>query len=210
MRFAALFEKELREGWRTGWGNIPAAALAALMLLAWSPSRAHLVLFLPLLSMPFLGATVLNRSIQTERLRGGLTPLLIYGGRRAEPWLAKVAAAFALAYLTVPLALAGYVFRFGAPAAGSIVHLLVTIPMAALGVIALEAALFWMLGRSSLLTVVLPLALLFSTAPLVARLGGGAPSAAGALVIAGGASVLVALLAMAIDRYPLERVTMPV
>ncbi|HET8772621.1 MAG TPA: hypothetical protein VFP80_02470 [Thermoanaerobaculia bacterium] len=171
MRFAALLDKELREGLRAGWANIPATALAAVALLATSEARAPFLVFLPLVAMPFHAGTVLSRSIQTERLQGGLLPLLIYGGRPVEVWSAKVAAAFLLAYAASLLALAGFWLFIAPPPAGTLPHLLVTMPLASLGLISLEAFLFWVMGNSSMLAVALPLALLFGSAQLVSRIG---------------------------------------
>lgn len=171
MRFAALLNKELREGLRAGWANIPATALAAVALLATSESRAPFLVFLPLVAMPFHAGTVLSRSIQTERMQGGLLPLLIYGGRPSQVWSAKVAAAFVLAYATTLVALAGFWLFIAPPPSGTLPHILLTMPLASLALICLEALLFWVMGNSSMLAVAMPLALLFGSAQLVSRIG---------------------------------------
>lgn len=206
MRFAALLNKELREGLRAGWANIPATALAAVALLATSRSRAGMLLFLPLVAMPFHAGTVLSRSIQTERLRGGLLPLLIYGGRPSEVWLSKLAAAFALAYASSLLALIGFTVWIGPPPAASLGHILITMPLASLALIAMETLLFWMMGNSSLLTVALPLALLFGSAQIAARIGMQPVSPATAAALIGGSLLASAAMTAIVDRVPAERI----
>lgn len=191
MRFAALLDKELREGLRAGWANIPATALAAVALLATSEARAPFLVFLPLVAMPFHAGTVLSRSIQTERAQGGLLPLLIYGGHPSEVWAAKVAAAFLLAYATSLLALAGFWLCIAPPPSGTLPHLLVTMPIASLGLISLEGLLFWVMGNSSLLAVALPLALLFGSAQLVSRIGTAPLLLAIASILASGTMLLL-------------------
>lgn len=224
-RLAALIQKELREAIRAGWLNIPATAILAVMLLAspvanprdtLSPDalallQARLPIFLPLLAMPFYASTVLNRAIQTERLRGGLLPLLIYGGSAAEVWLAKVLGASILAYLVMLLTLGGYV-GYGAwngrdlvPAVTALPHILISMPVAALALIALQAVLFWVMGRSPLLNVVLPILIMFGGTQLVVMLGLRAPSAVtGALAVVASLAVLAAST-FVIARYPRER-----
>jgi len=222
-RIMALVRKEIVEGLRSGWLNIPATAAVSVMLLLAPLSRsgltpaaaallqARIAIFLPLLAMPFFAGTMLSRAIQTERLRGGLLPLLVYGGSPAEVWLSKVLGAFALSYGVMLLSLGGYIGygrwhgRDLLPALSALPYVFVVMPIAALSLIAAQALLFWVMGRSALVSVILPLVILFGGAQLVAFLGLGPVSAK-----AGGAAVLVsaivvAVLAMAVHAYPRER-----
>lgn len=205
MRFAALLNKELREGLRAGWANIPAAALATVLLLSLSKTGSSLVVFLPLIAMPFHAGTVLSRSIQTERLRGGLLPLLIYGGSPAEVWMAKVLGAFLLAYATMLLSLVAFAAWIAPPPLAALPHILFTMPLASLSLIGIEGLLFWTLGHSSLLTTILPLALLFGTSQLVARFRLGPLTASSIVATIAVSLTLFALLTLAVTRYPRER-----
>ena len=224
-RLTALIRKEIVEGLRAGWANIPAIAVLTVMLLATpmgtarrslSPEAlsllmARLPIFLPLLAMPFYASAVLSRAIQTERLRGGLLPLLIYGGSPAEVWLSKVLGAFSLAYVVMLLSLGGYISygawlgRDYAPAASALPYVLIAMPVAALSLIALQALLFWVMGRSALLSVVVPLVVMFGGAQLVVVLGFRSISAAsGALAMLASCAV-VAASTVVVARYPRER-----
>ncbi len=225
LRLFALVRKEMIEGLRAGWANIPATAAVTVMLLAsplanpsgkLSPDalallQARLPIFLPLLAMPFYGSTVLSRAIQTERLRGGLLPLLVYGGSTAEVWLSKVLGAFALSYVVMLLSLAGYIGhgawagRDVMPALSALPHVLVTMPVAALSMIALQALLFWVMGRSALLSVVLPIVVMFGGVQLVVLLGFGSLSPAAGIVSMLASCAVVTLLTLAIARFPRER-----
>lgn len=205
MRWLALVDKELREGIRAGWANIPATAIAAVLLLAATKTQSGLVLYLPLVVMPFHAGTVLSRSIQTERLRGGLLPLAIYGGRMSEVWLAKVAGAFVLAYGTTFLALIIQSIWTGAPTLVSLPHLLLTMPLASLALIGLQGLLLWIVARSSILTTVLPLTLLFGSAQLIARFATAPPSLGAAFTIVTLSCTCLALQTLIVDRYPRER-----
>jgi hypothetical protein len=161
--------------------------------------------------MPFYGSTVLSRAIQTERLRGGLLPLLVYGGSAAEVWLAKLLGAFFLSYVVMLLSLAGYVGhgvwagRNVMPALSALPHVFITMPVAALSLIALQAVLFWIMGRSALLSVVLPLVVMFGGVELVVMLGFGSLSAAMGILSMLASCSVVAMLTMVIARYPRER-----
>lgn len=221
-RLLVLVGKEVREALRTGWANIPATALlTVLLLVAKTPREASptavllqtgLAVFLPLLAMPFYASTVLSRSIQTERLRGGLLPLFIYGGSPAEVWLGKVLGAFLLAYVVMLLSLGGYLGyglwlgRAVVPSWTALPHLFVTMPVAALSMIALQAALFWMMVRSSLLSVIVSIVVMFGGVQLVVLLGLRPISPIGGAVAMLTSCAVVAALAFAIDRYPRERV----
>lgn len=221
-RLAALIRKEILEGVRAGWMNIPAVAALTVMLLVGTPReglspdvlallQAKLPIFLPLLAMPFYASTVLSRAIQTERLRGGLLPLLVYGGSAAEVWLAKVLGAFMLAYVVMLLSLGGYIgyglwaHRDVVPAASALPHVLITMPVAALSLIALQALLFWVMGRSALLSVILPLVVMFGGAQLVILLGLRSISGASGTLAMLASCIVVAVLTMVVARYPRER-----
>jgi hypothetical protein len=220
-RLAALIGKELREALRAGWANIPATALlTVLLLVAKTPHGAsgaaallqtRLAVFLPLLAMPFYASTVLSRAIQTERLRGGLLPLFIYGGSTAEVWLAKVLGASILAYVVMLLSLGGYLgygLQLGRdviPPWSALPHLFVTMPVAALSLIALQAALFWMMGRSSLLSVIVPLVVMFGGAQLVVLLGLRPISPLTAVLAMLASCAVVATLVLIVHHYPRER-----
>lgn len=205
-RIAALIGKELREGLRTGWTSIPATAVVTVLLLVNAKTRANLTMFLPLLAMPFYASTVLSRAIQTERLRGGLLPLLIYGGSAAELWLAKVGSAFALAYAVMLLSLAGYTAWTGMfPAASALPHLFITMPIASLSLIALQALLFWVMPRSSLLSVIVPITMMFGGAQLIVMLGLRSVSFTSAILTILGSCAITAVSAIVVDRYPRER-----
>jgi hypothetical protein len=224
-RLAALIRKEILEGLRAGWVNIPATAALTVMLLATpmatgrrtlSPEalallQSRLPIFLPLLAMPFYASTVLSRAIQTERLRGGLLPLLVYGGSAAEVWLAKVLGAFGLSYVVMLLSLGGYV-GYGAwlgrnlmPAASTLPYVLVATPVAALSLIALQALLFWVMARSALLSVVVPIVVMFGGAQLVVLLGLRPISAASGGLAVLASCAIVAASAVVVARYPRER-----
>ncbi|HEX7681567.1 MAG TPA: ABC transporter permease [Thermoanaerobaculia bacterium] len=224
-RLTALIRKEILEGVRAGWVNIPATAALTVMLLVASMAtsrrtlspdalamlQARLPIFLPLLAMPFYASTVLNRAIQTERLRGGLLPLLVYGGSTAEVWLAKVLGAFLLAYVVMLLSLGGYVGygvwlgRDFLPSASALPQVLIAMPLAALSLIALQALLFWVMGKSALLSVIVPLVIMFGGTQLVVLLGLRPISGAvGALAPLASCAVVTAL-AMIVARYPRER-----
>lgn len=220
-RLFALIGKEIREALRAGWANLPATAVVTVLLLvAKTPHdssadaallQSRLAIFLPLLAMPFYASTVLSRAIQTERLRGGLLPLLVYGGSAAEVWLAKILGAFVLSYGVMLLSLSGYL-GYGAwlgrevlPPWAAVPHVLITMPVAALGLIALQAALFWMIGRSSLLSVIVPIVVMFGGVQLVVLLGLqpiSLPTAALAML---GSLALLAALLLAIHHYPRDR-----
>jgi hypothetical protein len=205
-RIAALIGKELREGLRSGWTSIPATALVTVLLLVNAKTRANLTMFLPLLAMPFYASTVLSRAIQTERLRGGLLPLLVYGGSAAEVWLAKVASAFALAYAAMLLSLGGYVGWTGVfPTMPALPHLFITMPIASLSLIALQALLFWVMPRSSLLSVIVPITMMFGGAQLIVMLGLRSVSFTSATLAILGSCAIAALSAVVVDRYPRER-----
>ena len=224
-RLAALVRKEILEGLRAGWANIPATAAVAVMLLfspvasphgdvspeALALLQSRLPIFLPLLAMPFYASTVLSRAIQTERLRGGLMPLLVYGGSPAEVWLGKLLGAFALSYVVMLLSLGGYVGwglwtgRDVVPALSVLPHVLITMPLAALSLIALQAVLFWMLGRTAILSVILPIVVMFGGAQLVVLLGLRSISAATGLVAVLASCFVVAVLTAMVARYPRER-----
>ncbi|HEX7677925.1 MAG TPA: hypothetical protein VF713_07375 [Thermoanaerobaculia bacterium] len=224
-RLTALIRKEIIEGVRAGWANIPVTALLTVMLLAAQMSSARrtmspdaiallqtrLPIFLPLLAMPFYASTVLSRAIQTERLRGGLLPLLVYGGNAAEIWLAKVLGAFLLAYVVVLLSLGGYV-GYGAwigrdftPALSALPHVLLAMPVAALSLIALQALLFWVMGRTALLSVIVPLAVMFGGTQLVVLLGFRSISVTSDALAMLASCALVVALAMIVANYPRER-----
>jgi len=223
-RLAALMRKEIIEGLRAGWANIPATAAVAVMLLLSPVATPHgaspatlallqtkLPIFLPLLAMPFYGSTVLSRAIQTERLRGGLLPLLIYGGSTAEVWLGKVLGAVVLSYVVMLLSLGGYLgYGFWAgrnvlPSASALPHVLITMPFAALSLIALQALLFWMMGRSALLSVILPIVVMFGGAQLVAMLGFRSITGASGTLAMVASFAVVAGSAIAVARFPRER-----
>jgi hypothetical protein len=224
-RLTALIWKEILEGLRAGWANIPATAVLTVMLLiaplassrrTLAPEllallQARLPIFLPLLAMPFFASTVLSRAIQTERLRGGLLPLLVYGGSAAEVWLAKVLGAFLLAYVVMLLSISGYIGygawlgRDFAPAASALPMVLIAMPVAALSLIAVQALLFWVMGRSALLSVIVPIVVMFGGTQLVVMLGFRSISAAvGALTMLASCLVVAALTAV-VARYPRER-----
>ena len=224
-RLIALIRKEILEGVRAGWANIPATAVLTVMLLVTplaaarrtlSPEalallQATLPIFLPLLAMPFYASTVLSRAIQTERLRGGLLPLLIYGGSAAEVWLAKVLGAFSLAYVVMLLSLGGYIGygvwlgRNFVPAVSALPYVLIAMPVVALSLIALQAMLFWMMGRSALLSVIVPIVVMFGGAQLVVMLGFRSISGASGVLAMLGSCAVVAALTMVVARYPRER-----
>lgn len=224
-RLAALIRKEILEGVRAGWANIPATAALTVLMLATPMAlrrgnlppealallQARLPIFLPLLAMPFYASTVLSRGIQLERLRGGLLPLLIYGGSAAEVWLAKVLGAFSLAYVVMLLSLGGYV-GYGAwfgrhvmPPAAALPHLFITTPLAALSLIALQALLFWVMPRSALLSVVIPLTVMFGGAQLVILLGLRSISGASSALAVLASCAVVGASALVVARYPRER-----
>jgi len=224
-RMTALLRKEIIEGLRAGGRNIPfTAALMVVMLIttvsgrraaltpgALSLLQAQLPVFLPLLAIPFYASTVLTRAIQTERLRGGLVPLLIHGGSAAEVWLAKVAGAFALAYGVMLLSLGGYAAygawsgRHLAPSLAALPHLLVTMPLAALSVIALQALLFWVMPRSALLSVIVPLTVLFGGTQLVVLWALRPLSLTGAALAVVSSGLVLGLSALVEAHYPRER-----
>lgn len=220
-RLLALIGKEIREALRAGWANIPATALlTVLLLVAKTPRGAsdaaalmqtRLAVFLPLLAMPFYASTVLSRAIQTERMRGGLLPLFIYGGSTAEVWLAKVFGACMLAYVVMLLSLGGYLGyglwlgRDVIPPWSALPHLFVTMPVASLSLIGLQAALFWMMGRSSLLSVIVPIVVMFGGAQLVVLLGLHPISLLTAVLAMLTSCAVVAALAFIIHCYPRER-----
>ena len=225
-RLAALIRKEILEGLRAGWANIPATAAVAVMLLfspvasprgdlspeALALLQSRLLIFLPLLAMPFYASTVLSRAIQTERMRGGLMPLLVYGGSPAEVWLGKLLGAFALSYVVMLLSLGGYVGwgtwtgRDVVPAVSVLPQILVIMPVAALSLIAVQALLFWVMGRSALLSVILPIVVMFGGAQLVVLLGLYSLSTATGLLAMLASCVLVAALTVMVARFPRERV----
>ena len=221
-RLIALIHKEIVEGLRAGWVNIPATAMLTVMLLATAKRgalppdalaqlQARLPIFLPLLAMPFYASTVLSRAIQTERLRGGLLPLLIYGGSTAEVWLAKVLGAFSLAYTVMLLSLAGYigygrwVGRDVLPAAAALPQIFITMPVAALSLIAIQALLFWVMGRSALLSVIIPIAVMFGGTQLVLLLGFRPMSATSGVLAMLTSCIVVAVLTIVVAYYPRER-----
>lgn len=220
-RLLALIGKEIREALRAGWANIPATALLTVLLLvaktpregsdAAAASQTGLAVFLPLLAMPFYASTVLSRAIQTERLRGGLLPLFIYGGSPAEVWLGKVFGASILAYVVMLFSLGGYLGygvwlgRDVLPPWSALPHLFVTIPVTALSMIALQAALFWMMGRSSLLSVIVSIVVMFGGVQVVVLLGFRPISATATVVAMLTSCAVVAALAFAVHHYPRER-----
>ncbi len=224
-RLMALLRKEMVEALRSGWVNIPITALLTCILLITKaskpphtlpPEAARLLkegvpLFIPLLSMPFYASTVLNRAIQTERMRGGMMPLMTYGGRPSEVWLGKVLASFVLGYVVMLLSAAGYI-GYGAwrgqdvvPPVATLPHMLVTMPLAALTLIALQALLFWVMSRSALLSVILPLLVMFGGAQLVVVLG--FIRISGALGVSSWIMSLLFVTAFGfiVERYPRDR-----
>lgn len=222
-RLIALIGKEIREGVRAGWANIPATAAVTVMLLATATPRgiassdavallqAQIAVFLPLLAMPFYASTVLNRAIQTERMRGGFLPLFIYGGSTAEVWLAKVLGAFLLAYIVMLLSLGGYIGygewlgRDFIPPWAALPHVFITIPIAALSLIALQALLFWVMGRSALLSVVVPIVVMFGGVQLIVLLGFRPVTPATAALSILTSCLVVTGSAYIVHRYPRER-----
>ena len=218
-RLTALIRKEVLEALRAGWANIPLTAAVTVVLLVRIPYggpaatalRARILMFMPLLAMPFYASTVLSRAIQTERLRGGLLPLLVYGGPPAEVWLAKLLGAFSLAYGVMLLSLGGYV-GYGAwegynwmPPLAAVPYIMLTMPVIALSLIALEGILFWVMARSAMLSVAVPIVLMFGGAQLVITLGSRSISATTASLAMLASCAVVVALTMVVALYPRER-----
>lgn len=229
-QLAAVFHKEILEGLRTCWIFIP-VTMALIVMMQWfsinmlldqSPLPAirgamlgTLMIYIPLMAMPFYGNMLLSKSLHEERLRGSIIPLLCTGVAPTVLWAGKLLAAFLLSYLVMLVSLGGYVL-FVIVYAGQIplitvalaFNILVIVPAFSLVVLAAIAFSFWLFKNALLVSLALPLGALFGMWNLSLLWGGAASISAdvaglGLLVSA----MIVALFGLGVSKLSKERIS---
>lgn len=223
----ALIKKELLENSRHSWINGPLTALLVVLLVGVNardaaatlpPTQAAqvyglLAVYIPLIAMPFYASAVLSNAIQAERTRGGMLPLLIFGSNPAIVWLGKLLGAFILAYIVMLLGVAAYagytylyleqtIFLNGT----GLFNLLITMPVAALVIIAFQAFTYWVFRSSTLLAVLIPIAIMFGGAEILSRIEVANPTFLTALVFILLSLGVIGFLAAIVARFPKSRV----
>jgi ABC-type transport system involved in multi-copper enzyme maturation permease subunit len=127
-------------------------------------------IYIPFMIIPMLGTTILSRSLFEERIVKSLQVLLASGVSQKTLWFGKYLVAFIYTYITTILTFIAY-FLFVKLYIGqdliitkqTILAALVTIPIAANGVLAFVATSYWAFKNSQLVTIVFPLLSLFGT-----------------------------------------------
>lgn len=223
----AIIKKELLENSRSGWINAPLTALLVVLLVGMNAretvqalppaqiAQAYglFALYIPLITMPFYASAVLNNAIQVERTRGSIVPLLNFGGNPVNVWLGKLLGTFFLAYGTMLLGLAayaGYVLLYERQQIAinelGILNMFVTMPLVALLLIAFQGVLYWVFKSSTLLAVLVPIAILFGGVEILSRVEVTSPPIFLALTAIVLSLCLVGLLAVIVARVPKSKV----
>lgn len=219
----AIIKKELLENSRSGWVNAPLTALLIVLLVgvnaknmaaSFPPEQIPaiyglLALYIPLITMPFYASSVLNSAINGERSRGSMLPLLSTGKSPELFWLGKLLATFILSYgvmLMAVVAYMGYILFYERQEifinAQGVFNMLVTTPIIALLVMALQALIFWLFQSSTLIAVLIPLAILFGGAEMLSQIDVVNPSFLTAFMAILLSALLVGILATLVSRIP--------
>ncbi|MCA9940502.1 MAG: hypothetical protein KC418_17810 [Anaerolineales bacterium] len=215
------------ENSRSGRVNAPLTALLVVLLVGvnardtavmFPPEQVpkvygSLALYIPLITMPFYASAVLNNAIQSERTRGSIVPLLNFGGNPVNVWMGKLLATFILSYGVMLIGLIAYVGYIGLYEKQAILidgpgffNMLVTMPLVALLLIAVQAFIYWTFKSSTLLAVLIPITIMFGGAELLSRVEVKTPPFFWALVGVVLSICLVGILAVFVSRVPKSKV----
>jgi ABC-type Na+ efflux pump permease subunit len=180
--FKALVWKEIVEGRRVLKWTIPGSVLMVLVMqclplaqLAQSakdPIAAafvqaflpRLMLFIPLMVVPFVGNLMVHRAIYGERKDRTIAALLASGVSPPVVWLAKFTVAALVGYVSSAFTLAGYWLfvnlYLGLSLACDIHFLasaLIVVPVIALGVLAVMSVTYWWVQNGQLVGMLFPI-----------------------------------------------------
>lgn len=192
--FKALIWKESIEGWRKNRLFIP-VTIIFVVILQYIPvaqvvnnnqmllSQKNLILgvitmYIPLMVIPFLGTNYFSRSIYEEKINRSIHILLASGISPLSIWTGKFFIAVAYSYLTSIVSVFTYFlfikFYVGESmllTSQTIILTLISMPIAAIGVLALIGWSFWALKSPQIIGFIVPIVSVLGTWNFVINFG---------------------------------------
>ena len=230
VNYKALIWKELLEAYRTLKIIFCATTLVVIMLMYMPLARilgspgltaeqksmllSSSCFFIPLMIIPVLGNTIVQRSLYEERRNKTIQVLLAFGIPPSVLWLAKFSVAVALAYASCLIAIAGYGLFARVYSGVSMtmgfdlwVMALFVMPMVAIGVLSLVSLAYWSMKNVMLIGMIFPMLFLLGGWNLSLLCSTKYPAVWISAVAFAAGAVMIALGFLGVRFIPKERIS---